>query len=60
MDTTLDEVLVRVIRSFWTIVDAVDADAIDWDTMRAAILAAWDPFEEAKIAVSAALVAVCG
>ena len=60
MDTTFDEVLVRVIRSVWTIIDAVDADAIDWDTVRAAILAALDPFEEAKIAVSAALVAVCG
>jgi hypothetical protein len=60
MDTTFDELVVRFKRSVLRIAEACGVNDILWDAALSAIMKALEPFEEARIAVAAALTAVCG
>jgi hypothetical protein len=60
MDTTFDEALVRVIRTVLKMDSIVDdMDEFRWNEVRLVIMTALRPFEEAQLAVSAALIALC-
>jgi hypothetical protein len=60
MDTTFDEALVRVIRTVLKMDSIVDdMDEFHWNEVRSVIMTALRPFEEAQLAVSAALIALC-